>query len=633
MRWSSRSEVEVMFYVVPHSSKSPDVIPSWIGLSFSRLLGLAILTLGLGAFGATGGGEANPFFTATSNGFPALISGSIAVADFDNDGRMDLVAAGSSKGFPELPPVCELWRNTGAGFERVPVDFPRLYSCSLVWGDVDNDGRVDLALSGLDLNAAFFCEVWRNTPTGFSRLTHLNAVFGSGDPRIELDVLGKLEFADLDRDGLLDLLIMPKFDGFLFPAVWRNTGSGFQSLKTALPTTLVGSSATTDIDGDGFLDIALNGVVKGSPDYSVTEIWRNTASGFQKLTTFPATWDGPVAITDFNQDGSPDVSVGGSSAAPYDFAVTNFLLLNATGGFVPANVGPIGFGRGSFVWGDFDNDGRADLLATGITNNQSFDFHTAVLKAGTSGLSNVWSAFVGSGEHVSAWIDSDADGRLDVIHSGQDLDGNGAIPTRLWHNTVPIANTPPSAPTNLSATTNGNELVLRWSEAGDKETPVASLSYNVRVGTTPGGGEILSPMAGPTGSRRVHAVGNAHYRKFIALEIPLNRKYYWSVQAIDAGYLGGAFAPEQTVPADSTDTQVRITSAERLPDGKFSLRFDADRAGSFSVEAADALSLDPPTAWRVLGQATVEGPGSYSFVDQSQPGVPTRFYRISATAR
>ena len=592
-----------------------------------------MVSLGSQAFAASGGVEPNPFFRATSDAFPSLISGCVAVADFDNDGRMDLLTAGSSKGFPEVPPVCELWRNTGAGFEQVLVDLPKLYSCSVVWGDVDNDGRVDLAISGLDLNAAFYCEIWRNTPTGFVRFTHLTAVFGSGEPRVELDVLGKLEFADLDRDGLLDLVIMPKFDGFLFPAVWRNTGSGFVSVATPLPTTLVGSSATTDIDGDGYLDITLNGVVKGNPDYSITEIWRNTASGFQKFATLPATWDGPIASTDFNQDGSPDVSVGASSAAPYDFAVTNLMLLNTSGGFVPASVGRIGFGRGSFSWGDFDNDGRADLLATGITNNQSFDFHTVVLKSGGTGLSNVWSAFVGSGEHVSAWIDFDADGRLDVIHSGQDLEGNGAVATRLWHNTSANANTPPSAPTNLSVTTNGNALVFHWSEAGDKETPSASLTYNVRVGTTPGGGEILNPMAGANGSRRLHAVGNAHYRKFLALEIPLNRRYYWSVQAIDAGYMGGAFAPEQTIPADTTDTRVRITSAERLPNGQFSLRFDADRADSFVIEAADALSLQPPTVWRVLGQATLEGPGSYSFVDRTQPGVPTRFYRITATAR
>ena len=74
------------------------------------------------------------------------------------------------------------------------------------------------------------------------------------------------------------------------------------------------------------------------------------------------------------------------------------------------------------------------------------------------------------------------------------------------------------------------------------------LTYNLRVGTTPGGSEITAAMADDaSGYRRVPALGNANHNLSWTLDVPAP-PVYWSVQALDAGYAGSAFATETAGP-------------------------------------------------------------------------------------
>ena len=51
--------------------------------------------------------------------------------------------------------------------------------------------------------------------------------------------------------------------------------------------------------------------------------------------------------------------------------------------------------------------------------------------------------------------------------------------------------------TGLSATISGSEVTLNWNAATDGQTPAAGLTYNIRVGSYPGGSDIVGQNSLP----------------------------------------------------------------------------------------------------------------------------------------
>ena len=92
--------------------------------------------------------------------------------------------------------------------------------------------------------------------------------------------------------------------------------------------------------------------------------------------------------------------------------------------------------------------------------------------------------------------------------AGHDGSLTGVI--HLCRNDSTVANTAPTAPGSPAANLDGDTVRLGWSAASDSQTPAAGLTYNLRLGTAPGAGDVVPPMANSTtGWRRVPELGNA----------------------------------------------------------------------------------------------------------------------------
>src|SRR6185437_52469 len=92
-------------------------------------------------------------------GLPGISSGSVAIGDFDNDGRLDILLIGSTSNGP----IAQVWQNTGGGFSNVNANLTGTAGDSAVWGDFDNDGRLDILLDGAWEHGTFV-GLWQNTP-------------------------------------------------------------------------------------------------------------------------------------------------------------------------------------------------------------------------------------------------------------------------------------------------------------------------------------------------------------------------------------------------------------------------------------------------------------------------------------
>lgn len=183
--------------------------------------------------------------------------------DANNDGNIDLFLPSFRNSLLTTGTGCVLYLNNGNGTFSPPAtagadtglvigSVVRKYSAiASAWGDYNNDGIMDLALSALG---------------GEERGNGLRLLRGNGNSTFtEVTTSGitynnacrALYWGDYNNDGFTDLL---QSRGFAPPTVWRNNGNGtFTDISAAINIPAAGFNTRSvgfiDYNGDGFLDI------------------------------------------------------------------------------------------------------------------------------------------------------------------------------------------------------------------------------------------------------------------------------------------------------------------------------------------------------------------------------------------
>ena len=75
-----------------------------------------------------------------------MFSCSVAWGDYDNDGDLDILLTGDSDTYP----ISKIYRNNGDNTftEQTSIALTGVFCCSAKWGDYDNDGDLDILLTG-----------------------------------------------------------------------------------------------------------------------------------------------------------------------------------------------------------------------------------------------------------------------------------------------------------------------------------------------------------------------------------------------------------------------------------------------------------------------------------------------------
>lgn len=336
----------------------------------------------------------------------ALVAGAVlaepAVVEIAPDGqpaRLVTEFSTSPRGDVEVPfAATPDWQNT----IRIQVG-------GLAFGDLNGDGKPDLAAVAYQSNSFPPYEDWRNF-VYFNTGTALqeNAGWISADQVHS----GDAAIGDVDGDGFDDLVVANGGSAYSPNSIYFGSAAGLATSpgwQSAQPAWAVGM-ALVDIDGDGDLDLVTANQGRGSGDnYRPPYLFRNNGG---TLATTPDWTSGEAAIQNSvdagDLDGDGDLDLG--FARWVNFA--SGIYENQGGGTFGSAPSPT-FGTGAgdrgIRFADMDGDGDLDIVL-GVGN---------VLKIfrndGAGSWMDVWTSAQTANHQDLVVADFNADGRPDIV--------------------------------------------------------------------------------------------------------------------------------------------------------------------------------------------------------------------------
>ncbi|MGE3175608.1 MAG: FG-GAP repeat domain-containing protein [Planctomycetota bacterium] len=278
-------------------------------------------------------------FELDSTGLPpeatnAFWSG-LAFGDVDGDGRSDLAAATGGGVRCWLARPGTTWIERSAGLPTIGVNQ------HVAFGDFDADGHLDLA----DSAGRVF---WGDGGTGWSPGAPLPLVLAGA-------LYHHVAAGDLDGDGVCDLAFGAPGNGRL-QALRSNGDRTFGDRSTGLPTTATGNALgrllLQDLDGDGDADLLWT-------HHTAQNLWLGDGAGaWTPGVGIPATATA-AAAADLDGDGVPEIVVATDDAgvSAYKFAFgTSWAPLPLLGLPIAGNYRAV-------AALDFDRDGFVDVAA------------------------------------------------------------------------------------------------------------------------------------------------------------------------------------------------------------------------------------------------------------------------------
>jgi len=326
------------------------------------------------------------------------MTGGVALFDYDNDGLLDIFftngAAIPSLDKSDASYSNRLFHNNGDGTFTDVTDKAGLegigYSMGVAAGDYDNDGYVDLYVTGVNHNQLFH----NNGDGTFTDVTAHAGVSGV-IPGIGKAWAVTAGWFDYNNDGLLDLLVVNylnynvktatvcKVQGLptycspndyqgLPNILYRNNGDGtFTDVSASSHIAqYVGKGmgvAFADYDGDGFTDIFIsndtfpNFLLHNNGDGTFTDEAMSAGVAYNDMGKTVAGMG--ADFRDLNNDGLPDIfhtAMFGDSFPIYrNLGGGQFDDATDASGLTAATSNLTAWGLGAY---DFDNDGLKDLF-------------------------------------------------------------------------------------------------------------------------------------------------------------------------------------------------------------------------------------------------------------------------------
>lgn len=479
---------------------------------------------------------------------------STAVADFNRDGKLDLVMSAIGNGTY----LVELLGNGDGTFQQ-PIVLPQpCTDCYLSAADFNGDGNVDLAVASTGSFAAYLGNgdgTFNNAKATYAVSFAHYVVTG----RLNGDHLPDAVVVD---SGSLDIFFS-NGDGTFHETTYLSASSGFPALLA-------------DLNGDGKLDI-----VTQDRDSDVVLVRLNRGDGtLGPEARFPAGCPvgscefQSISAGDINGDGKVDVATPGS-----------YLLGNGDGTFGP----PVTFNGGSspnqavivtrdeFRRGDFERDDCA-IIVVGAADSDSL----TIQRATSRGLLQAPTFIAGARPEDVAAADFNGDGSMDLAVADYGVFGAGGV--HVFLNTGTGAMRPG---VDLAVQNPGAILAADFNRDGLMDLAVSSQSTGTTIFLGQGNGQFTQGSTYPNlfGDCTNHAVGIVPSVCFATADVNgdgildlVGAVWIDGQITVMLGNGDGTFRQGQTF--EGTGPQTGVAIADFNGDGKPDLAFSVQALGA-----------------------------------------------------
>jgi hypothetical protein len=413
----------------------------------------------------------------------------VSTQDLDGNGTDDLILASSEYNWPAVTPdSVTVHLNDGAGGLRTPATY--CGGSFLTCADFDAANGPDLAVAD----------------TSHRVLIRLNNGHGEFGPPLDSGVLLQdhvtaVQGADLDLDGRADLLVGHN-EGFPDTlAVYWNLGGSFAAAETygiatasyqqrTVPSTI----ALGNFDGDGQPDVLVVDATGADQQGGISILHGAGNRALLPAVEYPTAPDPRAAVVaDFDHDGLDDIAV----VCDNDSRNGRIRVFRGTPGGVVALGGlwaecyPVSIGLG-----DFDRDGRADLVVGNLAEPTAMIFrNVSPPDAATPTLVSLISAQTEPGVVHLVWYVPYADAfSVTIERSASDgvwaplgqasVDGTGRL---TWDDRDVTPGARYGYRLRLSASGHETFAGETWVEVPRQEAPLAFALDPVRPNPTRGG--------------------------------------------------------------------------------------------------------------------------------------------------
>ena len=340
----------------------------------------------------------------------------VAIADLNNDGRLDVVTADAGDN------TISIFFNQGGGKLGARTSYPIGGNPgSLVLADLNADGRRDIVLcvgSGVSIFLA----------SGFPGVFAPPVAYATGG------VARGVAVGLVDGDAIPDVVTVASSPDVF--SIFHGVGDGTLTLTSA-PVLLHPPNALelADMNGDGRPEAMVGSVTA----FRVTVYANNGVTPFTSALTdknLASPFD--LAARDFNADGKMDVAVATQQPLNSPMATGYFLPGDGLGGFGTQHAMDVGAYLEAVAAGDFDGDGLLDLAFSGAGLPVDLKFRRSVhiIRQKSPSVFHIGSFYnhvePAMGTAVTSVEDMNRDGMPDMIIAGLGFaSSQAAIAVRL----------------------------------------------------------------------------------------------------------------------------------------------------------------------------------------------------------